>query len=92
MSSPDDVTAHAVQTQPTNEEYDLHKMKLTPMLLPHAVQTQPTNEQYSLHKMKSAPLLLLFFQKHKNQKTWKREYAQIYSILYLNGPQNLLYV
>ena len=67
MSSPDDVMVHAVQTQPTNEEYDLHKMK-------------------------SALLLPLFFQKHKNQKIQKREYAWIYNILYVDGPENLLYV
>ena len=75
VSSPDDVMAHAVQTHPKNEEYNLHKMKSSPMLIPHAIQTQPTNEQYGLHNMKSAPLLLLFFQKHKNQKRQKREYA-----------------
>ena len=92
MSSLDDVMTHAVQTQPTNEEYDLQKMNSNPLLLPHTVQTQPTNEEYDLHKMKSAPLLLLFFQKHKNQKRWKREYAWIYSILYLDGPENLLHV
>ena len=92
MSSAVDVMAHTVQTHPTNEEYDLHKMKSTPLLLPHTVQTQPTNEEYGLHKMKSAPLLLLFFQKHKKQKRRKREYAWIYSILYLDRPKNLLYV
>ena len=85
MSSPDDVTTHAVQIQPTNEEYDLHKMKLSPLLLPHTVQIWLINEEYDLHKMKSAPLLLIFFQTHKNQKRWKREYAWIYNISYLDG-------
>ena len=75
VSSLDDVRTHAIQTQSTNEEYDLHKMKSTPLLLPHAIQTQPKNEEYNLHNMKSTPLLLIFFQKHKNQKRRKREYA-----------------